>query len=325
MDSGELDGQDDLAGLGELHGVLEEVGEHLGDPHRVTGQALRQLGVDAPGEGQSLLSRQRNAPLDRFLYDDPQADCVLLQLDLAGLDPGEVEDVADQSQQPFPGVDDHLREPVLLGVHLGLAEQLGRGEQAGQRRTHLVTDVRQEQGLGHARLLRHSPGALELAAKLVALGDVLCDPVDSHHLVADDNRHRGDAEVDHATLLVHHARLELLRTPVHDLLEGRRDPGNLLLVEHVDEVHASELGLRVAAQLHRHRIGVDEPALEVERERGMRVVGEQRAVALAVLDEGSLGCGRVIDVHARPTRAQPCKDFEPPETPNGTHAARTCG
>ena len=127
----------------------------------------------------------------------------------------------------LPGLDDHLREPVLLGVHLGLAEQLGRGEQAGQRRTHLVADVRQEEGLRHARLLGHPLGAFELAAQLVALGDVLGDPVDSHHLVADDDRHRGDAEVDDATFLVHHARLELLRTPVDDVLEGSRRPGEV--------------------------------------------------------------------------------------------------
>jgi len=67
----------------------------------------------------------------------------------------------------------------------------------------------------------------------------------------------------------------------------------VFLADQVDEVHAPELGLRAAAQPHGRRIGVNEPTVEVEAERGMRVEGEQGAVALAVPDDGSLGCGRL--------------------------------
>ena len=85
--------------LRELHRVAYEIGQHLAQPSRVAHQHPRYLGRDAAGELQSLFLGVRGHHLGCLLHGGPQVEPLLLQAQLPCLDLGELQDVADDSQE----------------------------------------------------------------------------------------------------------------------------------------------------------------------------------------------------------------------------------
>ena len=109
----------DLAALGELHGVVDQVGQDLAEPQRIAAQVL----AGSPGATSSqelealvvrLLRRQRRDGAD----DVVELEVGGLDVELAGLDLREVEDVVDDGQQRRAGVVDLADVVALLGVEL---------------------------------------------------------------------------------------------------------------------------------------------------------------------------------------------------------------
>ena len=103
-----------LAGLGELDGVADEVGEHLTQPAGVAHQRVGDRLVHHRHQLEALvlgpLCEQLAHGLDRL----PQVELQRLELEPPGLDLREVEDVVDDVQQRF-GRDAHrLGIAVLL-------------------------------------------------------------------------------------------------------------------------------------------------------------------------------------------------------------------
>ena len=85
-----------------------------------------------------------------------------LELHLAGLHLGQVEDVVDQREQVVGRGEDVVQVLVLLLVHLAeqlLLQHLGEADDRVQRRPELVAHVRQEVGLVLGGDLQR-PGAL---------------------------------------------------------------------------------------------------------------------------------------------------------------------
>ena len=91
----QLDLQPDLAALGELDGVVDEVGQDLAEPQRVAEQMLGNAGRDVGQELEPLVVRllggERRDRADDFV--EPEVGG--FDVELAGLDLGEIEDVVD--------------------------------------------------------------------------------------------------------------------------------------------------------------------------------------------------------------------------------------
>jgi hypothetical protein len=159
----------DPAGLGELERVGDQVLQDLQQPLRVTdhlrGRARRDLG----SEGQALLARQRVEGLAQALQHRGQRHRVVGQLDVPGLDLGQVEDVVDQRKQVAVGIVDR---PGVLHLLLGqvavlvVGQQPGQDQRAVQRRAQLVRHVRQEFGLVAAGGLQRAGVAHQFRLRL---------------------------------------------------------------------------------------------------------------------------------------------------------------
>ncbi len=160
------------AGGRELHGVREQVEDHLLDPALV---AVDHVDLRIGGERDAdpvlrrALAHHHHAALERL----PQRERVHLELDLSGLDLGEVEDVVDQREQVVPGRDDVVEVLGLLLVdradHL-VAEHLREADDRVQRRPQLVGHVGQELRLVLARRLELGVEATELVVHPVDVG-----------------------------------------------------------------------------------------------------------------------------------------------------------
>mmetsp|Transcript_41093 Transcript_41093/g.131448 ORF Transcript_41093/g.131448 Transcript_41093/m.131448 type:complete len:442 (+) Transcript_41093:932-2257(+) len=179
-----------LALVGELHGVGEEVGDHLSDAHLVPVQvhgcelchAVRHVEVLFPG----LVGEHVHAHVDAA----EEVERRVLEGHVVRLDLGKVQDVVDEVEELARAAVDDLREVH----HLAAVAPLARTEaplaallqqEAGARhdrvhgRADLVAHVGQKALLRLRGRLRHvlqpherAVGALEVAVSLEQLGDV---------------------------------------------------------------------------------------------------------------------------------------------------------
>ena len=67
-----------------------------------------------------------------------------LEVHLAGVDLGEIQDVVDNGEQIFAGAHHRVQIFTLVEREVGLLHQAGQAEDPGQRRADLVTHVGQE-------------------------------------------------------------------------------------------------------------------------------------------------------------------------------------
>ena len=130
--------------LGELHGVRDQVGDHLRQPRRVAPQHGRDVRVTRHHEVQPLLAGQLGEHGGHLLQQQPDVEVQPLQLQPAGLDLGEVEDVVDQPEQRPAGRDDPRRQPVLLGGERRAEQEVVEADHAVERRPDLVAHGGQE-------------------------------------------------------------------------------------------------------------------------------------------------------------------------------------
>ena len=84
---------------------------------------------------------------DHFLYQRPQRKISDLQLQLAGLDFGKIEDLIDDAQQRAAACGGVLQQIALAGIHPGFLEQLGHAQEAIHRCANFMTNGRQELAL----------------------------------------------------------------------------------------------------------------------------------------------------------------------------------
>ena len=156
----------------ELHGIREQVEDDLLDPSLVTVDHI-DLGVrgerDADPFLRGALAHHHHAALERL----PQRERVNLQLDLSGLDLGEVEDVVDQREQMVPRGGDVVEVLRLLRIHGPdhlVAQHLGEADDRVERRPELVGHVRQELRLVPARRLELGVETPQLVVHPVDVG-----------------------------------------------------------------------------------------------------------------------------------------------------------
>ena len=110
--------------------------------------------------------------LERFLDAFAEIERLLLQLEHAGLDLREVEDVVDHTEERVSARADDLGELLLLRRQLGAEQQAGHPDHGVHRRPDLVAHRREEGALRPCRRLRLLARPLELVevARLVDRG-----------------------------------------------------------------------------------------------------------------------------------------------------------
>ncbi len=155
----------DLARLGELDRVREQVGEHLAQPPAIAAHRGGDVLVDPGEQLEAAVVRLRGEHLADVLDGRAQVEVVHVELELAGLDLREVQDVVDHPEQRLAGARGGLGLLALVVAELGLQQQLEHPDHAVERRADLVAHVGQELGLGARGLHR-------LAERALAIGDV---------------------------------------------------------------------------------------------------------------------------------------------------------
>ena len=100
---------------GVFRGVVQQVGEHLGQPRRIDFQEHRLVG-QRDRQVMLIVLDQRPAGLDGQLDHLRQLDRLLLEVDLAAGDPRNVEQVVDHPRHVLDLVFDHLDRPLEVGA-----------------------------------------------------------------------------------------------------------------------------------------------------------------------------------------------------------------
>ena len=89
----------DFALGGELDGVADQIGEYLADSRHVPAHHRRHIVVDAAEQLQAFAARVRCAQINRLFRHPGERQRLVLQLQMARFDFGEIENVVDQGQQ----------------------------------------------------------------------------------------------------------------------------------------------------------------------------------------------------------------------------------
>ena len=163
---------DDLTALGELHRVAGKVHQHLPEAQRIADEGGGHVGGDGEHEFQPLFARlvtdDGNQVVEHFI----EFEFHRLQLELAGLDLGEVQDVVDDGEQQVRRRPRLGQVVALLFRELGLERKPGHADDGVERRADLVAHVGEERTLRLVGGLRGLHRELEPLRRLHAVVDV---------------------------------------------------------------------------------------------------------------------------------------------------------
>ncbi|MFO0747453.1 MAG: hypothetical protein U1F43_17580 [Myxococcota bacterium] len=162
----------DRAARRELHGVADEVQQHLAQAPRVAQHAPRHVGAETGRQLEAAVLGLRRQRLDDVVDQLPEVVLDRLEAHAAEAELREVEDVVDDLQERVARGADGRRQLALLGLERRLHEEAGHADDAGHRRPDLVAHHRQELVLGAARLLGHLARANELGLDSAAARDL---------------------------------------------------------------------------------------------------------------------------------------------------------
>ena len=165
----------DAAFFGELDGIAHQVGDHLTQAAFIGQDLQRHVGRDDGGDFHALGLAARAQKLGDVAQHGAQVDLVLVQVQHAGFDLGEVQDIADQGQQCFARLGDGFRIGALLRSQLRLQQKTPHAQHAVHRRADFVAHGGQEAGLGAAGFLGAFLGLGQRVFQRLAVGDVAAD------------------------------------------------------------------------------------------------------------------------------------------------------
>ena len=310
------DNADAAARAGELGGVGEQVADHLRQPHRIAVDPQRLLG-HRQHRRRRPASHRRLRLLEGAHGNVAQVDSLSVQLDLAGGDARDIEQVVDESRQvPDLALDD---VPLRRGDSaLPARHQLERGDDRRQRVAQLVAEHGQEfvlDAAGRFGLREGRPRLGEQAHVVEREGGTARDLADEGNVVGLeaaprlglDHRHRADRAA--ARDQRHHAR-RAQADDAHELGDtGIGDGcGGGIVVEVGDEGLAGRDRPREGAGRGRRRHALPDPAGDRLRALRIPVVGElslEHAVGTQQVDAAEVG-----DVGNDPARdRRQCRAF----------------
>ena len=164
-----LHAQPDLATLGELDRIDQQVAQYLAQAHRVAtdGQAYRR--VEFERELQAFRIGGALHQLHQTFEQLAQVERGDLQVQALGLEPGVIEDVIDDAQQLLRAGGGGLQHLALVTAELAARDQIEHRQDAVERRADLVAHGGQELTLGQRRGFGGLLGAEQFLFQLVLL------------------------------------------------------------------------------------------------------------------------------------------------------------
>ena len=279
----------DLAAFGELHRVVQQVDEDLPQPGDVADERPRRVRVQVVRDVEALLQRAGGHELERRLDALAEVERGAVQVEPAGLDLREVEDVVDDAEERVAAVPGHLRIVALLGSELRVQQEPGHPDHRVERRPDLVAHGGQE------RALRLGCG-LGVPSRLLELADVVVKAVEADRLARDDYGGAEHLHVDEGSVLVRSPGDRVHEFPAHPPLRLRLGLDSDLVVggHQVVDVAADGLLGRVAEEALGGRVpGGDGPIGGHEGDRDWAELDQCLVVPLLTLDLGDV----VVDDH----------------------------
>jgi hypothetical protein len=227
--------------------------------------------MEQVGEVQPLLRRPGRHDVQGRLDAPAHVERAALEVEPAGLDLREVEDVVDDGEERVPAGADDLGQVPLLGGQLGVEQELGHADDRVHRRADLVAHGGEEGALGLG-------GRLGLAAGTQQLADVVVDRVHPDLLAADEDRGGPHVDIHQRPVLAGPPGHEV-RYSTHPGLPGDAHRLGVQLFRSSDEVvHVApaRLRLRVPEEPFRRRVPRGDPPLEIDRDDRRRAELQQR-------------------------------------------------
>ena len=155
----------------ELDRVAHQVGQHLAQPQGVALVMLARRPVPVRADLQPLRARAFAEQGFDLAQQLPRLKRRGVELKLAGLDLGQVQDVVEQRQQRVPRLQDGAgRLLALRPGHARLLQQLRHAQDAVHGRADFMAHGRQEPALGHAGCLSPVACLQQVTLQLFAHG-----------------------------------------------------------------------------------------------------------------------------------------------------------
>ncbi len=142
------DANHDFARVRELDGVADQVDDNLAQANRVAHETIGHVGRHHRGQLDALVVGAEGKRVQDVAEVVAQAERGLVEIQLANLDLGEIEDVVQQGKQRIGRFLDEGQILALHGGQGGVERQLGHADDAVHRRADLVTHRGQESALG---------------------------------------------------------------------------------------------------------------------------------------------------------------------------------
>jgi hypothetical protein len=169
--SREGDADHHFAAVGELGGVADQIVDDLPEAAHVPDEPVRDVVVDLAGDLESLPLRTHRDRLEGVPQDVAQGERGGVEVELAGLDLGEVEDVVDDGEERIGRRLDQLQVLALRPGEVGPEGELGHPDDAVHRGADLVAHVRQELPPRLVRGLGRFLGLVQLGGHPLPVGD----------------------------------------------------------------------------------------------------------------------------------------------------------
>ena len=262
-----------VAGIRKLDGVAQQVEEDLPDARDVADDLGRQRRLELVGQLQSFRECLGRQQLKRVFDARLRIERLQIELQLAGLDLREVENVVDDRQQPVAARADHLDPLTLRARQRRIQQQRGHADHAVHRRADLVAHAGEKRALGLCRGLGRFLGGRELA---IGGGHLVAQPGDvAAHECEPWQRDRQDDELEDLVRCFDGVGLELQERDDHRRVgqdRGPREHEQLLGAqpEHAeqerDQEHDQQRRARAIREIHHERHRQDRRAQLRQRE-----------------------------------------------------------
>ncbi len=155
--------QHDLAAVSELRGISNQVYHHLRQARWIAQQHVGNIRMDPTGQLDPFSLGSNRQRLHRVANPGAQAEWQPVQIQLAGLDLREIQNVVDQCQQRLPRFPHHV-QVLTLGIgQFGVEHEISHADHGIHGGTDFMAHVGQEVAFGPVGDFRRLLGLLQIA------------------------------------------------------------------------------------------------------------------------------------------------------------------
>ena len=158
--------------LGKFDGVADQIDQNLAQPPRVAAQQTGNRRFDQAVEFEIFLLRPDGQHLDRIFHRNAQIEIQGLQLQLAGFNLGEIQNLVDDRQQRLATGAHDLGVLALFGGQFRVQQQSRHANYPVHRRANLVAHIGQELALGAVGRFRRFSGPVQGGFAVFLFGNI---------------------------------------------------------------------------------------------------------------------------------------------------------